>query len=170
MHIDKNLQFITSKILDTKFALFHCHINSLLRINSTIIQTLKVDSESNILFFIIRPPQLINQFDQEFPVGLKYYRKGSDYSLHISGKATMLTDPEELSWNCDLTPEEVSEALCSKVLIKVKIIKVAYYDHYRQKTGILDKVKSKLYSLLDWAEPNGRSYDFSNGNHIHYGF
>jgi general stress protein 26 len=170
MHTDKNLQFIRNKILDTQVALFHCYTNSLLRIHNTIIQTHKVDDDGNIWFFIPRPQQLISQFEQEFMVGLKYFRKGSDYSIHITGKARMLIDPEELNCETELTPEEISKALSTMVLVKVKIQNVEFYEHSIQHKGFLAKAKSFVYSLLDWAEPNAKRFEFGQGNPMHYGF
>lgn len=170
MHTDKNLQFIRAKILDTQVALFYCYTNSLLRIHNTIIQTHKVDDDGHIWFFIQRPQQLISQFEREFFVGLKYFRKGRDYSLHISGKARLLTDPEELACENILTADEISKASCTQVLVKVKIQKVEFFEHSTQHKGFLAKAKSALYNLLDWAEPTAKRFEFDHGNPVNYGF
>jgi hypothetical protein len=170
MHTDKNLQFIKTKILETQVALFHCQTESLLRIQNTVIQTHSVDDDGNIWFFIPRPQQLISQFEQEFYVGLKYFRKGSDYSINIDGKARMLIDPEELTWETELTQEEINMALTTQVLVRVKIQNVEFFEHAGSQKGVLARAKSFFYSILDWAEPNAKRFEFGQGNPVHYGF
>ena len=102
MDNDKILHFIAEKIEDIRLAIFYCHSNSTLKINNTIIHTFKVDDNGNISFFINRPQQLISQFDQEFPVGLNYFKKGKITYLNIFGKARIINDPEELAYETDL--------------------------------------------------------------------
>jgi len=169
MHSDKNLLFIRDRIMDTQVALFHCYTNSLLRIHNTVIKTHLADDEGNIWFFVPRPPQLISQFDQEFHVGLKYFRKGSDYSLHITGKGRMIIDPEELHCETVLSQEEINRALSTQVLVKVKIQHVEFYEHAVHKS-VFAKFKSFFYHLLDWAEPTAKRFEFGQSNPMRYGF
>ncbi len=118
MFNDKNLTFIKEKIQDLGIALFHCHSKSLLTIPTTVIQTHSVDKNGDILFFINRPKQHINEFDQEFLVGLNYLKKGKNYFINILGKARIVKDPEELSYIPYLTPAEINSALTNQGINK----------------------------------------------------
>ncbi len=171
MHTDKNLQFITDRILETNVALFHCHTSSLLRIPTNVVNTYKVDENGCIWFYMPRPKQLISQFDKEFPVGLNYFKKGNNYSMNIYGKAIIIDDPEELI-SLDLSKEEIDKALNEQLLISVKIMKVDYFDHDQEKkNSFFRKVKSFIYELFDYAEPDGKSYEFTPTAGMHnYGF
>jgi hypothetical protein len=171
MKSDKNLQFITNRILDTRVALFHCHTNALLKIPTCVVNTFKVDDGGCVWFTMSRPQQLVSQFDKEFPVGLNYFKKGNNYSMNIFGKARIVNDPEELMV-LDMSTEEINDALNKKLLVCVKILKVDYFDHDQErKNNLLQKVKTFIYGILDWAEPDGKSFEFSPTPGIHhYGF
>jgi hypothetical protein len=169
---DKNLHFIKEKIQDLRVALFHCHSKGLLKIPNTIIQTLTVDDNGDILFFINRPKQHLSEFDPEFLVGLNYFKKGKNYFLNIFGKARIVSDPEELMYIPELSEEEMKNALTTQVLIKVKILKVDFYNNKpKKKPYVFHKVQSVLYGLLDWRQPGVRSFDLSTDSPLHhYGF
>ena len=169
MTTDKNLQFITNRILDTKLAIFHCLSNSVLRLPTCVVNTYKVDDNGCVYFFMHKPRQLVSQFEQEFPVGVNYFKKGNNYSLHIIGKARIIIDPEELISH-NLTEEEMENALNKQLLVCVKILKVDYFDHDK-KNSLLQRVKAFIYELFDYAEPDARSFDFKPAPGIHhYGF
>ena len=170
MHSDKNLQFIKSKILDTEVAIFHCLTNSILRIPNAVIRTLKADNDGNIYFFVARPPQLVSQFDQAFPVSLKYFKKGKTYTVRVFGTANMITNATEINEDLKLSSEEISNALCTQLLLKVKISKVEFYDLAAHRKNILQQLKTFIYSLVNYTEPQGVEYDFSPRTPIRYGF
>lgn len=171
MHNEKVLHFIAEKIEDINAAIFYCYSNSPLKINNTIIHTYKVDDCGYITFFINRPPQLISQFDREFPVGLNYFKKGKNYFMNIFGKARIIHDPEELAYQTDLTPEEINNALTTQILIKVQILKVDFYDNnYEKKNLVLKKMWSVFSKLFDSVGAASRSYDLSGPTAHNYGF
>jgi hypothetical protein len=172
MFNDKNLIFLKEKIEDLSIALFHCDSKSLLKIPTTIIKTHSVDDNGDILFFVNRPQQSINEFDQEFLVALNYFKKGKNYFMNISGKARIVKDPEELSYITHLTPAEIASALTNQVLIKVKILKADFYDnHLAGRNYLLKKTQTLFYGLFDWGVPGAKSYDFSTNSSLQqYGF
>ncbi len=172
MFNDKNLIFLKEKIKDLGVALFHCDSKSLLRIPTTIIQTHSVDDNCDILFFISRPQQDINEFEQEFLVDLNYFKKGKDFFINVSGKARIVKDPEELTYITNLTPAEVTNALTNQVLIRVKILKADLVDNnLAGKNYLLKKTQTLFYGLFDWGVPGARSYDFSTNSALQqYGF
>lgn len=170
MNSDKNLQFINSKIEEIQIARFHCTSSSILKIPSTIVRTFKVNDDGHLLFFLPRPTQLISQFDKDFPAELNYIRKGVSGYLNVYGKARIVNDPEEL-YEYELTADESLRALTTDILVVVKILKADYHrGHTAHKDTIFTKMKSFVFDLLAWVEPNTRSYEFSKKQLPNYGF
>lgn len=121
-----DLQFLQQKIQDLKNALFFSQNTSLLRIATTIVSVIKVDELGQMWFFVPRPQQALHEFDREFPVRLEFFRKGREYFLHVSGKAFIVTDPEDIN---SLVHEDIREQVGSHlVLIRVKMLKADYFD------------------------------------------
>jgi len=122
-----DLQFLQQKIQDLKNALFFSQNTSLLRIATTIVSVIKVDELGQMWFFVPRPQQALHEFDKEFPVRLEFFRKGKEYFLHVSGKAFIVTDPEDLN---GLVDEDIREQIGGQmVLIRVKMMKADYFDN-----------------------------------------
>jgi hypothetical protein len=68
----------------------------------------------------------LHEFDREFPVRLEFFRKGKRFFLHITGKAFIITDPEEIN---GLFYDDIKEkAADHMVLIKVKMLKADYFE------------------------------------------
>jgi hypothetical protein len=169
---EKIIQFIAEKIEDLGLAIFYCHSKSPLKIHNTVIHTSKMDATGCISFFIHRPSQLITQFEQEFPVGLNYFKKDKNYFLNIFGKARIINDPEELAYETDLTLEEINTALTTHILVKVKILKADFFDNeYERKNLLLKKIYSVLSRLFDSVGAASRSYNLSPRSTLqHFGF
>lgn len=169
---EKILHFIAEKIEDINLAILYCHSNSPLKIHNTIIHTLHVDENGHVSFFIIRPKQSISHFEQEFPAGLNYFKKGKSCFLNIFGKARIINDPEELAYQTNLTNKEINRALTTHILIKVKILKVDFYDNnYERKNLFFKKAVSVFSRLFDSVGAASRSYDLSPDPSLHnYGF
>ena len=121
-----NLLFLREKILHLKNAIFISEHTSLLKIATTIVSIAKVDQLNQLWLFVPRPKQALHEFDREFPVRLEFFRKGLDFFLHVSGKAFIVTDPEEMN---GLVHEEIREQAGDHlVLIRVKIMKAEYFQ------------------------------------------
>jgi hypothetical protein len=121
-----DLQFLQQKIQDLKNALFFSQNTSVLRIGTTIVSVIKVDELGQMWFFVPRPKQALHEFDREFPVRLEFFRKGREYFLHVSGKAFIVTDPEDIN---GLVHEDIREQAGNHlVLIRVKMLKADYFD------------------------------------------
>ena len=121
-----DLQFLQEKIQDLKSALFFSQNTSLLRMATTIISILKVDDLGQVWFFVPKPRQALHEFDREFPVKLEFFRKGKRFFLHVSGKAFIVTDPEEIY---SLVDEDIrQQAAGHMVLIKVRMMKADYFE------------------------------------------
>jgi general stress protein 26 len=170
MQIDKNLQFISSKIVELQAARFYCTTNGLLKISPTVINTYKVSDNGEILFFLPRPTQLVSQFDKDFNVELNYFRKGAYSYLNIFGKARIVNDPEEL-FEYELTQLEIERALRKDILVVVKVLKADYHvSEPETKHSVLRSLRTITAGLWAWVEPNTRSFDFSKPQLPNYGF
>lgn len=170
MYTDKNLQFITNCINDTRVALMHCHTTSVLKLPNSLIVTDHVDENGCIWFYTSRPRHFLSEIDKEFSTTLRYFKKGNCYALNIMGKGRIISDAEELL-SLELSADEVDKALNSQLLICVKILKVEYFDYSREKNNsLLSRIKNFIYELMDYNEPNGTSYDFNPANGLQHGF
>src|SRR6202000_1429239 len=121
-----DLRFLQEKIQDLKNALFFSQNTSLLRIATTIVTVLKVDELGQMWFFVPKPQQALHEFDREFPVRLEFFRKGKKFFLHVSGKAFIVNDPEEVN---SLVHDDIRELAGNHlVLIKVRMLKADYFE------------------------------------------
>jgi hypothetical protein len=124
----QQLSFLQEKIREIGSAIFFNLSDSVLKLPTSIISTLKVDDFGYVWFFVQRPKQSLKEFETEFPVRLDFYKKGRAYFLQVSGKGWVVTDPEEMN-SCVSIPEEMKQlALNGMLLVKVKIMKAEYYE------------------------------------------
>jgi general stress protein 26 len=153
-----DLQFLQQKIQDLKNALFFSQNTSLLRIATTIVSVIKVDELGQMWFFVPRPQQALHEFDKEFPVRLEFFRKGKEYFLHVSGKAFIVTDPEDLN---GLVDEDIREQIGGQmVLIRVKMMKADYFDNSCSSVhaGWWRELKNQLHTWMYNTRPGYKPY------------
>jgi len=153
-----NLTFLKEKIQELHSALFFNTSNAVLKLPTTIITTLKVDDAGQIWFFVNRPEQYLHEFDKEFPAKLDFFRKGKWFYLHVTGKAFIVSDPEELNEIVNVTDEVRRKAMNHLVLIKFKIMNAEYYDHRVEANGTFQKLKSSVVRFLFGEKPAYRPY------------
>ena len=125
---DKNLRFLQEKIQDLRSALFYCLSNSVLRIPTSIVTALKVDSEGQVWFFVSRPRQQLSEAERQFPARLEFYKKGKHSLVKINGRACIVDEMEKVQHLAGLPDDLNSKALDQLLLIKVKIDKAEYYE------------------------------------------
>src|ERR1700744_1187507 len=144
-----DLQFLQEKIQDLKNAIFFSENTSVLRMATTIVSVLKVDELGQMWFFVPRPQQALHEFDREFPVRLEFFRKGKKFFLHVSGKAFIVTDPEEIN---SLVHDDIRELASENlVLIKVRMLKADYFESsgdVAHATGWWKDVRTQLHSWM----------------------
>lgn len=128
MDANDQLSFLQKRIEEIGSAIFYNLSESVLKLPTSIVSTLKVDEYGFVWFFVEKPKQHLSEFEQEFPVKLDFYKKGLGYFLQVSGKGFVVNDPEEMNAYVTL-PEEVKKATTEKLaLVKVKIQKADYYQ------------------------------------------
>jgi general stress protein 26 len=158
-----DLRFLQEKIQDLKNALFFSQNTSLLRIATTIVSILKVDDLGQMWFFVPRPRQALHEFDREFPVKLEFFRKGRDFFLHVSGKAFIVNDPEEM--NC-LMDDDIRELAGSHlVLIKVRMLKADYFESPApaNHSGWWRDLRKQFHTWMFNTRPGYKPYYLADG-------
>lgn len=128
MDANHQLSFLQQRIEEIGSAIFYNLSESVLKLPTSIVSTVKVDEFGFVWFTIQKPIQNLSEFEKEFPVKLDYYRKGTGYFLQVTGQGFMVTDPEEMNNLADL-PDEIMHAVSENMtLVKVKIQKADFYQ------------------------------------------
>jgi general stress protein 26 len=149
-----DLQFLREKIQDLKHAIFFSQNTSLLRMATTIVTLSKMDELGQLWFFVPRPKQALQEFDREFPVRLEFFKKGRQYFLHVSGKAFIVTDPEEIN---GLVHDDIREqAADNLVLIKVRMLKADYFESSGELARARNWWRDLRNQVYGWMFPTHR--------------
>jgi general stress protein 26 len=153
-----DLQFLQQKIQELKNALFFSQNTSLLRIPTTVVSVIKVDELGQMWFFVPRPQQALHEFDKEFPVRLEFFKKGKEFFLHVSGKAFIVTDPEEIN---GLMHDDIRGLVGDHlVLIRVRMDKADYFDNTASglHSGWWRELKAQLHTWMYNTRPGYKPY------------
>jgi hypothetical protein len=152
-----DLCFLQEKIQDLRSALFFSQNSSLLKISTTIVTILKADEFGQVWFFVPRPVQALQEFDREFPAKLEFFRKGRRFFLHITGRAFIVTDPEEIN---GLFYDDIKEKAADHlVLIRVKMLKADYFESMPvRSSGWWNELRNQVHSWLFNTRPGYKPY------------
>jgi hypothetical protein len=151
---NQQLNFLQDKISEIGSAIFFNLSDSVLKLPTSLVTSVKVDDYGFVWFFIQKPKQRLQEFENEFPVRLDFFKKGKSCFLQVMGKGWVVTDPEEVNGFASLPDEAKQMALFDMVLVKVKISKADYYE-----TGTARRQswwKNAMNSFSTW---------FRNSNH-----
>jgi hypothetical protein len=148
MLIENQLNFFREKIQELRSALFFNTSNAVLKLPPCIISTLKVDEAGQVWFFVSRPGQYLHEFDREFPARLNFFRKGKPFFLNLTGKAFIVSDPEELNELICVDDDIKKKAMANMVLIKFKIVNVHYDERPARAQNLAQKLRAQLSRLL----------------------
>jgi hypothetical protein len=127
MATNQQLNFLQEKIQEIGSAIFFNQSDSVLKLPTSIVSTLKVDEYGFVWFFVQKPRQQVREFETEFPARLDFFRKGKTSYLQVMGKGWVVSDPEEVNHFANL-PQETLTALQDMLLVKVKIMRAEYYE------------------------------------------
>jgi hypothetical protein len=151
-----DLRFLREKILDLKNAIFFSQHTSLLRMATMIVSIAKVDELGQMWFFVPRPVQALHEFDREFPVRLEFFKKGRQFFLHVSGKAFIVTDPEEVN---SLVHDDIREKASDHlVLIKVRMLKADYFETPAEGSTAVRWWREVRGQVQSWLSHSRRGY------------
>lgn len=149
------------KINEIGSALFFSQNNSVLKLPATVVTALDVDEVGHVWFFVHRPMQSLQEFDREFPARLDFYRKGMRYFLQVAGRASIVTDPEEINQLEGLPEDTRLKAREQLVLVRFKILKADYFSTVSDKRLFSWKAMfSKISHAFLPAKPEFRPYHF----------
>ncbi|MEO7923535.1 MAG: hypothetical protein ABIR30_07645 [Chitinophagaceae bacterium] len=143
MKTDPNFQFIRDKIGLLRSAVMYSMSNSLVKLPNDIINLVKIDEEGQLWFLAHFPQQSLAQCEQDFPVRLHFFRKGYDFFVEVSGKASIensLDDPGE----------EISDMDARKaVLVRMTMCNIEYREpHARKEKTRLQVLVEKSYQWM----------------------
>src|SRR4051812_46374149 len=128
MATNQQLNFLQEKIQEIGSAIFFNLSDSVLKLPTSIVSTLKVDDYGYVWFFVQKPKQNLKEFENDFPVRMDFFKKGLSYFLQVNGKGWVITDPEDMNAFVSLPDDAKKAAMTDMVLVKVKIMKAEYYE------------------------------------------
>ena len=135
MQANQQLLFLKEKIQEIGSAIFFNLSESVLKLPTSIVETIKVDDFGFVWFYIQKPKQHLREFDKEFPVRMDFFKKGISYFLQVEGRAWMVNDPEEINTLHTLSGEAKMKGMENMVLVKVKMQKAEYHDTGNRMAG-----------------------------------
>ena len=135
MQTNQQLFFLKEKIQEIGSAIFFNLSESVLKLPTSIVETIKVDDFGFVWFYIQKPKQHLREFDKEFPVRMDFFKKGINYFLQVEGKAWMVNDPEEINTLHSFSDEEKLKGTENMVLVKVKMLKAEYHEAGNRMAG-----------------------------------
>ena len=135
MQTNQQLCFLKEKIEEIGSAIFFNLSESVLKLPTSIVETIKVDDYGFVWFYIQKPRQHLREFDKEFPVRMDFFKKGINYFLQVEGKAWMVNDPEEINTLHSFSDKEKLKGGETMVLVKVKMLKAEYRETGNQMAG-----------------------------------
>ena|SRR5688572_1150034 len=135
MATNQQLSFLQDRIRDIGSAIFFNESDSVLKLPTSIVSTVRVDDFGFVWFFITKPKQNLREFENDFPARLDFFKKGKTYFLQVIGKGMVVTDPEEVDRFVNLPEEEKQNLLNEMVLVKVKMTKAEYYETRTARTS-----------------------------------
>jgi len=152
---DIHVEFMRDRILEIGSALFANTGNATFKLPTSIISVLRVDETGNIWFFLHNPDLYMEEGDKEFPARLDFYRKGKPFFLQVSGKALVITDPDEI--------RKLAEGVSAASLARLMLVKVqvehAFYHEQRQRTvSLLESWWHAICKYLFQVNPVYRPY------------
>jgi len=137
MTTDPNLQFITQKINQLRSAVMYSMSNSLVKLPNDIVSLVKTDDEGQLWFLAHFPSHSLAECERDFPVRLHFFRKGFDFFVEVSGKASIESTMDE--------PVNLPDGVSAKraVLVKMTMKNIEYREPHAMKD------KSRLQVLVE---------------------
>ena len=139
MTTDPNLQFIREKITQLRTAVMYSMSNSLVKLPNDIVSLVKMDEEGQLWFLAHFPSQSLSQCERVFPVRLHFFRKGHDYFVEVSGKATIESDMAEPAMEGDNK---------TAVLVKMTMRNIEYKEPHAVNKTRLQLLVEKSYQWM----------------------
>ena len=147
MTTDSNLQFIREKIYALRSAIMYSMSTELVKLPNNVVTAIKVDDEGQLWFLSKRPLQLVSECAQVFPARLKFYRKGIEYSMEVSGQAEIVNPVVNLS-SPEYDTERMNTTSQKPVLVRMSMLNIEYVEPTQRKKNWMDLVIANSYKWI----------------------
>src|ERR1043166_518040 len=87
---ENNFHLVLEKVYELHSALMYCLSNELIKVPNSIVKVLYISQEGHLWFQCQVPAQLTGQYEHNFPVNLRFFRKGHGSFVTVSGNATII--------------------------------------------------------------------------------
>jgi general stress protein 26 len=159
---DSNLDFIKRKIARLHSAVMYSRSQNLVKLPNDIVTYVSTDDEGHLWFLSHLPAPLLNECEQVFPVRLHFFRKGSDFFVEVSGKATIVSNISS-SRHAEFFEDTNRKA----VLIKMTMNNVEYTEvqgkNSKTKLELLAQ-KSYKWMVRNFTAHHPQDSTFNNSN------
>lgn len=145
MATDTNLHFIQEKISELRTAVMYSMSNSLVKLPNDIVNYVKVDEDGQLWFLSHSPTHSLRECEQVFPARLHFFRKGCDFFVEVSGKATIVDTISlgEAAGTYDINNDKEA------VLIRMTMSNIEYREPHAKKSKTkLELVAGKSYKWI----------------------
>ena len=140
---DHHSGFIKEKIAELRTAVMYSMCSSLVKLPNDIVTFVSFDDEGHLWFLSHMPVQSLNECEQIFPARLHFFRKGYDYYVEISGKATIVSNSTSSEFS------SIADVMNKKsVLIKMTMSNVEYTEPHAKTKSSLMVVAEKSYKWM----------------------
>ena len=124
----RNFQFIKSKINDIRSALFSYSDANEITFPTCIVSTLRVDDDGRIWFLMNRNSHRMSDEPITYAAQLSFYRKGFPFTLSVSGKADITSDPKTIHQVIGLPGNSDAFDTNEILLVRMQIMKANYFE------------------------------------------
>ncbi|MFT3825407.1 MAG: pyridoxamine 5'-phosphate oxidase family protein [Chitinophagaceae bacterium] len=156
---EKTIGFLKEKISDIRSALFSSLSSYVLKLPTTIVNTVHVDDAGQVWFFIQNSYRNRQVLEKEFPAQLDFYKKGKPFYLQITGKAWIIDDPEIID-GLDHLGGLMKHVVSNEImLIKVQVLKADYFESALRRETRLDQLWKSACRWFFNATPGQRHYN-----------
>lgn len=136
---DSNFRFIREKVAQLRTAIMYSMSNDLVKLPNDIVSYVNIDGDGQLWFLSHLPPQLLSECEKTFPARLHFFRKGYDYFVEVSGKATIVSDI--------YSNEEGRDK--NAVLIKMSMTNIEYREpHVKREKNKMQVLVEKSYRWM----------------------
>ena len=140
---DSNLQFIREKVSQLRSAVMYVASSNLVKLGNDVVTAVQVDDEGQLWFTTNNPPHPVEECEQNFPARLCFYRKGVDFSVEISGKATIVGDDYDAYDDTSAVDNNGK-----KVLVKLSMVNIEYTEPHARRSKT--KFETMMENWYNW--------------------
>ena len=165
MITDTNLRFISEKIRELRTAVMYSMSDSPVKLPNDVVTFVKVDDEGQLWFLSHLPVQSLKGYEKHFPVRLHFFRKGRNFFVEVSGKATIVN---KIATSNSFESQDI--IIPNAVLIKMAMSNIEYVEPHTAPTKPKwQELAQKTYQWMLGSKSfqHGKSSAFGNLHQPH---